>query len=335
MKKYFEELDSLRFFIFIMISAHHIGVWQYDHGHTYFFALSGFLIGHTTFKRLELNQAFSIKYFLLNRILRTFPVYFLVLLICGISYLIFQFLGKHISINDYWSYFFFLQNYFAGDALFILKNLWAMAVTEQLYLGWGILMVLFRKNMITLLPWLALSFTILAFMVGCFTNNVYESTLSYAGIFCFSAYAASFYFTKNKIFRFIYSLSSNTILFFVSLFIVALISGFYFLAGIGYLLKEHIMTFLFCGLLMLVCFKKDGNFHILANKKGRYLGKLSYGLYCYHAFAITAVLMYSNYKKWEINRVGLFLIALSLTIIISTISYEYYEKRFLKLKHTI
>jgi peptidoglycan/LPS O-acetylase OafA/YrhL len=304
-----------------MISGHHAGAWRYDHGHTYFFALSGFLIGYTTFKRIELDKTFSLKNFLLNRALRTFPVYYLVLLICGISYLIFQLFGKQISINDYWTYFFFLQNYYAGDALFILKNLWAMAVTEQLYLGWGILMVLLGRQIITYLPWLAIGFTVLAFIVAQLVNNVYESTLSYAGIFYFSAYLASFYFTKNKLFRFIQSLSSNTILFLLILFISALISGFYIFPDVGYLLKEHLMTFLFCGLLMLVCFKRDGNFLILSNKRVRYLGKLSYGLYCYHAFAITSVFMYSDYKKWEINRFGLFIIALQLLFQLLVMSF--------------
>lgn len=309
-----------------------MGVWGYDHGHTYFFALSGFLIGYTTFKKMEAEKKFSLKTFLLNRILRTFPVYFLILFICGISFLLFKYFGHHISINDYWTYFVFLQNYFAGDALFILKNLWAMAVTEQLYLGWGLLVLLLQQRTRNYLPYLALCFTVLAFIVGQISSKIYENTLSYAGIFLGASCFARAYFQKNKIFRFIQNLKDVHVFSLLILLATCIIYGYYVLADANYLFKEHVMSLLFCGFLMVICYKKTGDFTFLSNRFMRYLGKLTYGLYCYHAIAITLVTQYNAQKQLGLNKSLMFLIVLVLTIMVSIVSFELYEKRFLKLK---
>ena len=74
----------------------------------------------------------------------------------------------------------------------------------------------------------------------------------------------------------------------------------------------------------------------LENKVISYLGKISYGIYIYHNFAI-AIIIY-QIKKWSLDtsslstRIAVTLTITALTILIATLSYEFFEKRFLKLK---
>ena len=80
---------------------------------------------------------------------------------------------------------------------------------------------------------------------------------------------------------------------------------------------------------------------ILENKTMNYLGKISYGIYMYHAIMIQVVgLLYLKLiSKLELNEMVDILIVnfliISFTIIISHFSYKYYESYFLKLKYRI
>ena len=65
-----------------------------------------------------------------------------------------------------------------------------------------------------------------------------------------------------------------------------------------------------------------------------YFGKLSYGLYCFHGIVITIIIKLTGYFEDSFFK-SVFIypiIVLSMTIIISYISYEFYESKFLKLK---
>jgi len=77
----------------------------------------------------------------------------------------------------------------------------------------------------------------------------------------------------------------------------------------------------------------------LENKTMNYLGKISYGIYMYHAIMIQFVgLLYlKGISKLNLNGTLDILIitflVISLTILTSHLSYKYYESYFLKLKH--
>ena len=71
-----------------------------------------------------------------------------------------------------------------------------------------------------------------------------------------------------------------------------------------------------------------------------YLGKISYGLYMYHpimrilSLELTTYLFKGNTWNWQMN-VSLYFFTLSSTILISILSYEFFEKKFLKLKNKV
>ena len=70
---------------------------------------------------------------------------------------------------------------------------------------------------------------------------------------------------------------------------------------------------------------------ILESNFFKYLGKISYGIYMYHPVCI--VLSINILLKLELlNNFNLYISTLLMTIVISSISYEYFESKFLKLK---
>ena len=82
------------------------------------------------------------------------------------------------------------------------------------------------------------------------------------------------------------------------------------------------------------CFHEKPVFRFGKWKLFNYLGKISYGLYIYHALVITAFNYFLHTETTTgIQRNFIYpVIMLLVTIIYSSISYELIEKRFLKLK---
>jgi peptidoglycan/LPS O-acetylase OafA/YrhL len=95
-----------------------------------FFVLSGFLIGKILY-HLYLKDDFSLAtvfYFLKRRWFRTFPNYYLVLLI---NILIAGFIGQETP--KLWRYFFFLQNFKITMLPFFTES-WSLSIEEFAYI---------------------------------------------------------------------------------------------------------------------------------------------------------------------------------------------------------
>lgn len=333
-KRYFEEIDGIRFYVFLLILINHTGIWNKSQGHTFFFMLSGFLIGYSSFNDIAKHGKFSLKRYLIRRILRTFPLYFLIVLFCGFSYIILKGFGKTITLDGYWSYFFFLHNYFVGDSLFILKNLWAMAVTEQLYFFWGILIFYLQRRILKFIVFLIVFFTGLAFFTGFISWNIYENTLVYSGIYLLGAYCGLLSHKKDWVYHF--ASNSNIIQssFFIILSLLIALLGF-MMSDEFFVLREYILAFGFWGFLTFICYSNITRNSLMNNRVVKYLGKISYGLYCYHAIVITLVTQLFALKQFTYSAPGLFCICLIITILVAIVSYEFYEKRFLSMKRAL
>src|SRR5207253_10334246 len=77
----------------------------------------------------------------------------------------------------------------------------------------------------------------------------------------------------------------------------------------------------------------------LENKMLKYLGKISFGLYLYHWVIIIFVInLLRNYVEPMVDNAVIFnlllyISSISLTVLVSSISYFFIEYMFLKLKH--
>lgn len=124
-----------------------------------------------------------------------------------------------------------------------------------------------------------------------------------------------------------------------------------------YLISTHIITQLACWLgLVLMAFNKFHVFSIidqnlvslitvflimnvsqnkktiinLENRLFNFLGKISYGIYMWHLFIIFILSLLNSYLNLSLYMV--YFIVISSAIIIATLSYNYFEKPFLRLK---
>ena len=65
----------------------------------------------------------------------------------------------------------------------------------------------------------------------------------------------------------------------------------------------------------------------------KFLGRISYGIYMYHWIIILIIINYIPFNDSPLlNSIKLYGIVITLTIMVSWLSYNLFEKRFLKLK---
>ncbi len=122
-----------------------------------FFVLSGFLITRIILDGLK-NDSFSLRNFMIRRILRIWPVYYLTLILCLLAVISNYFLlGQWQYTSGVLSVPFFLQythhylhpDFNAGHEEFILwfQHSWSIAVEEQFYLLMPLLMLVLRRQL--------------------------------------------------------------------------------------------------------------------------------------------------------------------------------------------
>jgi peptidoglycan/LPS O-acetylase OafA/YrhL len=156
--RFYPQLDGLRGVAVLLVLLHHMGdlalpqvVWHLSTlgwiGVDAFFVLSGFLI---TKILLSSEPGFrALGLFVLRRILRTWPLYFAVLLI---AYCALRGTATGNDINWLQSVF-FLQNY---APTFIARSLgptWSLCIEEHFYLLWPLLVFLLpRRALVGVLP---------------------------------------------------------------------------------------------------------------------------------------------------------------------------------------
>jgi peptidoglycan/LPS O-acetylase OafA/YrhL len=110
-----------------------------------FFVLSGYLIGGILFHTRNREGFFKIFYS--RRILRVFPVYYLTLLAIAIVYKL-----QHFPTDSqFWSHFLYIQNLLPGystkpTGTVSMIHFWSLAVEEQFYLIWPLVVWRFRER---------------------------------------------------------------------------------------------------------------------------------------------------------------------------------------------
>jgi len=127
-------LDGLRTIAFLSVFLHHsLSMPLLWAGVDLFFVLSGFLITGILFKMRESSSYFKTFYY--RRFLRIFPPYYLIL------FLVFLFLDAKWEQHWLW-YVLYLSNFqdaFVGNGFHMLDPMWSLAIEEQFYIIWPLL----------------------------------------------------------------------------------------------------------------------------------------------------------------------------------------------------
>ena len=355
---YFNNLDALRFLSFFSVFVAHtwmtpipdIGVKAFLFSFAtldcllvpFFFTLSSFLITYRLLMEKENKGSISLLNFYKNRILRIWPAYYLLIIVCfvlipWISSLLHV---QQISLPPIIPFLFFYANFYIiehGSAFtFGLLILWSISIEEQFYLVWGWFLKFIPAKWITVFITLLFAFSIAFSYYYLFVQHKAATNLSIHSIyilqnFCTGALIAFICVRKKQALSFLQKMPAISFLF---AYIILVVSNYYIADMV---LRNVIKSICYSLIIYDQAFNEKRLFNAGKFPFVNYLGKISYGLYLYHAI-IFVILQKQfhlfNYDGQSFIGMNLFhmLIAFIVTFIVSHISYRYIESKFLKLK---
>lgn len=357
-RSYFPNLDGLRFFAFLHVFVSHAVIDSFSNnseafsvikaylapgffGIDFFFVLSGFLITWTLLEEKVNKRTVSFKNYMVRRSLRIWPLYFLIV---TAGFIIF-YAGRSAGIRlepipgVEWFALFILNFYISSNGphfLFFLVFLWSISVEEQFYLLWGISMKWLRR----LLPHICM-IIILSSLYFRYTNignndKLVFHSLSVAANFAGGALLAWNCFYRSEFYRTLSILRKGTwVRIYILIAVLYLLYSRLFHANAAVILEKLVFTFLFCLVLFDQCFSPARFFNAGSNRIIAYLGKISYGLYCFHGLVLTFAIYFTSRIELMQQPVFTFFItpiaSALLTFLIAHLSYRYFEKPFLNI----
>lgn len=302
-----------------------------------FFVLSGFLIIRLIY-RAKMKGSFSIKDFYVRRILRIFPLYYLILGFGLLFYnVLLPFLNIPFEVNYSWKAalfynVFFLPNVFAKiyEPGGILEILWSIGIEEQFYLV--IAPLLFFINV----KWILRVLSVL--LIGYFIlywSDVFEALQKYLFVFfyLFSGGVIAILEEKKKL-----EFLKRSAVFPI---IITIASLLYFVTDWfmpePMWLRAAFTCLLFGFFIHSLAFNNRGV--EVKSKILNHFGSISYGIYMFHAIVLNAVVflflklqMLQNLNE-TLTIILLYLFTFAGTLLIAHLSYTYFELYFLKLKN--
>ena len=310
-------------------------------GVSIFFVLSGFLITYLLLEEKK-EGPIQIKHFYLRRILRIWPLYYLLVLLgfLVIPYLSYFQVPQYSSeMSDYLDRFLLFFGLAANVAFVYFPTvafaniLWSVAVEEQFYLFWPHV-VKIKQKLLGVMLFLLFLYLILKFYAGeldpKFEKLVIRTRFSSMIIGGIGAYLL---FHQKACIQFLYHRLVQ-----VALLLLFIMMGMDWIDFKSFTwVQDELISLVLCGLIINVASNSQSIIK-LENSVFSYLGKLSYGLYVYHLFAVVlvlkglpALLPIQEWSPWISYPVTLGLIFL-LTTGISHLSYRYFESYFLRKK---
>ncbi len=315
-------------------------------GVNFFFVLSGFLITYLLMKENDLFGKIDVIRFWKRRILRIWPLFYFCVAFGFIAFpylkTLFGYLPNESARPLY--YVFFMNNFdFIRQGLpdaSILGVLWSVAIEEQFYFVWPLLLFWLPTRSY---PYLFSSVVGVSLLFrGIFDNPTYNE---YHTLSCMSDMAVgalgAWLIGQQKVKNRIIELHPLVI---VGLYVTVLTLFFFrqeilFVNWVMRTIERPILAFLFLAVILEQNYSKNSIFKLGNSKVMSYLGKITYGLYCLHFIGILIATtltkeFHVNSNLWQVLILEA-VIALMITIIMAMISYHYFESPFLKLKNKL
>ena len=376
-KIHFSGLNALRFFAAYFVVLHHGETIRHKFGLpnfndysffqngaiavSFFFVLSGFLITYLLLTEIEKTETVSLRKFYWRRVLRIFPLYYLLVFIGLIAIPVLLSFINYPNTQPYDTltggvlFLFFLS--FVVNTAFgshFLEPLWSIGVEEYFYIIWAPLLKFFKKRPLSIIGFvigfkavLTLFFIVIPSenttfnLIKDITASLKFDLMAIGGLGAYAVFKnrtaleKAFFFTPT----------------FQVLLFVLLIIRFFFnnycvdnqgIIGLiyrGLVLTPVVNVFtegvLFLWLLLNVSINPRAFFK-LQNPILNKLGEMSYGIYMYQMLVIFAVVL--AFKKIMLKMsptlsTTFFYVLVTIGVIsVSWLSKRFFEDRFLKLK---
>ena len=335
---------------------------------TLFFVMSGFLISYFLLneKIKNTDSTIDIKKFYKSRVLRIWPLYFLCMIIYWILlpnsfmhelydkiyFVKFYPVLQEIQFSKamYFTLFMFFLPQLAGAIAHVYGGMvlyaghfWSIGSEELFYLLWPILLYKFKSYKKIFIVGFAFIYSWYILLIIMFIINrlfikdpqltsillTATAFLALTRLYCMliGGLFAYLYIKKHPFLNFVRKKSVVII----SLIILAIMG----LNAIDFPFLIHEIYALLWSILIIHFVKDDVKYGWLNSKFVSYMGTISYGIYMYHNFVIIVVIyiaLYFGIKNIILFNVFVHVLTLVFTYLISHISYQYFEVKFLKLK---
>lgn len=349
-KVFFPNLDGLRFFAFFTVFMGHVlpaeivigqtesflplrlhnalfnSAWA---GVSFFFVLSGFLITYLLLMEKRETGEIDVKAFYMRRVLRIWPLYYIVLFLGFVIYPLMKAGTLHTEGVHPILYVLFLSNFdllASGQGSMFVNITWSVAIEEQFYLAWPLLLIFtperFYKHLFVLIILGSGAFRYLHI-----ENNwiTYFHTLSVISDMAVGAMAA-YFAVRSEAFKDRIARLPRWAIFALYCvgFLLILFRQDIFRGGVAGASERLVLSLFF----IFIVLEQNYASHRLKMKRLKVISKLgiyTYGLYLLHPLAL-ALLGRGQGLTFR------FVFGLALSILISVASYHLFEQRFLRLK---
>ena len=355
-------LDGLRGMAFLMVFFRHYGLTSHTTqpwikfltkftyagwmGVDLFFALSGFLITSILLDTREDRRYFTNFY--MRRALRIFPIYYSILgsLLLLTPLLHLQWHRGHIA---YWIYMGNVAYNLNSGLSFLqpdvsLVHLWSLAAEEQFYLAWPLAVMVLpsRRRLAYVCGWLSLGGLILrlSLLATLPRESAYEwcyfQLPTHMDGLLYGAIGANWIRSMplENVMRRVYRILP------FALCMLALVIGF---NGFDF----HSIAMVTAGFpavgalfasIVLLALKPGSRMHRFGNLKGLcFIGRYSYGMYLFHILFLPGLAWLQPWLQKHLHSIVLggmcfVLLMFGATLGLAVLSYELYEKQWLRLK---
>jgi len=333
-RRHLPALDGLRAVAVGIVMVYHAGFTAIsgDLGVTAFFVLSGFLITWLLLKEQDRNGRISLRSFYIRRSLRIFPAYFVFV---GISWALDLALGDPWELGALISAATYTINYrnALGGHDGPIAHAWSLAVEEQFYLIWPLLLIAFlrsgrlRSGLVAIIvgvcAWRTLLF--LGFRVpDHYVYNAFDTRFDSLAIGCLMAVLALSP-------RFVHAAPrlARRAWYPIPVILAILFSrdhiGREWHHSLGYTVDSVLVAVVIIQLLQL---SSGPGWKWLNSRLAVWIGAISYPLYLWHGWGLGLA---DNVTRSDIRWLNL-IVGFGLSFAIASASYYGLEKHFLKLK---
>lgn len=353
-------LDTLRFIAASLVVLQHIELYKnscYSESYWYipffriigclgvamFFVLSSFLITTLLLNEKESTGTISLKHFYNRRILRIWPLYYLIIflgffVLSNISF--FQLPEEQTRFGEiagskfvpnFFLYFFGISNMgrtLYGDIAYV-SHTWTLATEQLFYLLWPLVLLYFKKRLLGIMLLIIFVYHILCYFlvtkyayaipynrfILSFFSGFYIQCMAYGGIFAIILHR------KMKLLNVL----QNPIVFYSSI----LISILLLITLKNFTVHHYDLYSVLFGITILNLASNPKFSNLLENKTTNYLGTISYGIYMYHPIIIVIAIKLALTLDWFPI---IYILTFVGTIFISHLSFKYFEGYFLRLR---
>lgn len=347
--RYIYSLDGLRAFAVMSVIAYHLGFGWASGGFLgvdVFFVLSGYLITSILLVQSWENPLENLKHFWISRTRRLLPAVYVMVVLTAAWVILFNrpllttlrgdALSSIFYMSNWWFIFHKVSYFDSFGSPSPLKNLWSLAIEEQFYIVWPLVLLVGLKFIkkrgilsLFILAGVMASAILMSFLYepGGDPSRIYYGTdtrLFALLIGCLLAFAWPMYRLSSKNLPAVGKQVLNA---------VSMVSFFVFILCVWSVDEYTHASFLYQGGMLLICLNAavlvatishPSSFlgKALSFKPLRWLGTRSYGIYLWHYPVIVLTTPVSEIGRpvyWHA------LLQVGLTFIIAELSYRYIE----------